>query len=371
MIRRGPSIHATGNRLIPVDVGRHRLLLKWLPDRGEARRERAGNRALRGSFPVADLLAAMPMPIGHLHVYRRVGSDAEDEGLLLDLLNWAEEPGPRGERARSDLDRFLDLSLAVPRGGMLATARRAPAGRLVRKLFWARAEPGGRLSSLYDGRTLHLLDDRSLPADALAEMEVTVDGRPVRLDFTGLLRRLRGHFAGEGEWWAAVLHGDPTEVNLGVPYVEFDYDTAGLNALAGNWAVFLCGILRLGGAVAPRMAPRNYGRHPLTFARVALNEPAAAVTREGGRVHLALERRCAPARLHAARRYVGEVIRPVAAALGIDVQAELPPFVAMRAAGVFDLQALPQAMRIDAVVHLADVLEGPDVFAAFGLPGLS
>lgn len=370
MIRLAQPLHATRNVILPVDLLGHRLIAKWVRDAHEARGERRGYAALKALYPVPRLHLALRLPRSAVHVYARHGADEVNSGLLVDLITRAAAPG---DPNWGELDRYLDGYLRWQRCAMLATARPMHVAELVTKLFWDRAAPGGRIATTYPpGQPIFLTDDLSIALDDLSSHVVFLNGTPVVAPWSTLLKDLVGRLDRRRMHWAALCHGDPTELNLGVPYVEYDHDTGGWNALAGVWAVFLAGVLRLGGAAVPLMAPGAFMHRPHVLAKVQDNLPAVQVSASHGTVHIVVRRRCAPARVHVARRYLSEVVQPVASAIGwslAEVSEELRIFLGMRAAGVFDLRALPQELRIDTVVHLAQLLSGSPLWNCLGIEG--
>lgn len=353
MIRVWRPYRSTRNWLFPINVGRRRYLIKWVADRVEADAAMTGHALLHDArFPVTGLLAAVRAPIGAFHVFERVeGADGRCMvfGDLLDAVDLGESP-------IEVLDAFLDEYFAVQRAAIVHAATRVPLGSVTSKLFADRARTGGRLDTYYGSAAPAVLNDGSLSMDRLAASDVYVNGSPLPIRWNTHIRDLRRFFKQETHTWAAVLPGDPTEDNIGVPYVEFDYDTAGLNALPAVWAVFLSGLLWLGGGVVPSVV--NTERRPNSQRLLARNLPDYDIRTFGGAVYINLVRRCAPARLHTAHRFVRELVTPISELLGFaeSVEQSLRPFVAMRAIGVFDLRQLPESLRVDALVRFAQAM---------------
>jgi hypothetical protein len=172
------------------------------------------------------------------------------------------------------------------------------------------------------------------PAD-LARTTVVVNGRSHAVDFAKLITWLRGYFTGLAPVWAAVTQGDPTDLNIGWSQaggpVWFDYDTGGFNALPGEFACFLL-YQRLHGAwLTPRYNGPAFRDHLVVLCPAVLAQPTVVTTY--GRMSLLIDYQHVPslARQHVMRRYLDEVVCPVAAHLGVVNRMDwLRPYLAMR-----------------------------------------
>lgn len=358
MIRRpllsiGRPRRFTRNILVPLHLAGRPLLAKYTRSPAEARAEIRGHRALSPHYRVPALHAHLRVPGGHLLLYERL-QGGTDAGLFLDLLNTV-HPAP-------ELTRYLNDLTAHYRRTILATARRASPGHLVGKLYWDRAAPGGRLDHYYAARDLTLTDGATtIPAADLAHYTLTVNGRPRRLDWSATLTRLRTHFSASTPEWAAITQGDPTDVNLAHPLAWLDFDTGGLNSVAGEFANFLWYTTALGGWLVPTYNPAAFTDHPATFTHLPANTPTlhlAHIDTATRTIRLAYAPRLTAPRRLAATTYWHQLLLPVAARLwpGQNLAAVLRPYLAMRILAVYNLADLAPPHRLLLLARLTEVL---------------
>jgi hypothetical protein len=350
----GPARRFTRNVLLPVTVAGHPLVIKYTRDPAEAHAEIRGHRTLAPHYPLPDLHAHLRIPGGRLLVYERLPG-GRDHGLFLDLLN---RPGPTD----SELQDYMGDMTAFYRKAIAATARRVHPSDVVRKLYWDRAQPGGRLDAYYQGRDFLL--HHPVPVSQLHRHTVIVNNRELHLDWNRILDNLREHFAADEPVWAALTQGDPTDVNLAHPLAWLDYDTAGMNSLLGEFANFLWYTTALGGWLAPTYNPDAFADHPATNIQVTANRPKlhwAAVDTRTHTIHIDYSSTPAPARQAAAARSWQNLVEPTAADLwpGEDLGELLRPYLAMRILAVYNLAHLSSHDRITALARLAEVID-PD-----------
>lgn len=349
----GPVRRATRNLILTVDWRGRPLLIKYTRDRAEARQEIRGHARLLGHYRVPALHAHLRVPGGYLLAYDRLPGD-RDRGLLLDLLN-TDEPSV-------ELLRYMHDLTAAYRSVILETAREVPPALVVRKLYWDRATPGGRLDTYYAGVDFPVADGIiDLPVSRLAEYVFVVNDQPLEFGWMAALRRLRGHFGREEPVWAALTQGDPTDVNLAHPLAWLDYDTAGLNSVLGEFANFLWYATALGGWLVPTYNPTAFTDHPATFARTDLNRPRllrARVNDTARTIHVDYTPAVSAPRRAAASAYWYQLVRPIADKLwpDEDVAALIRPYVAMRILAVYNLADLLPTDRLLVLVRLAQAM---------------
>ncbi|KWW98646.1 hypothetical protein LI90_273 [Carbonactinospora thermoautotrophica] len=355
----------TANWVTALDVARRPFLLKYTRDAAEAWEEARGHTAIRDHYRVPARYASVPLPRGRLTLLERVGASGRDEGLLLDLLNAADDTDPEiAQPAQRTLAEYLRQMTGVYRRVMLATARQTPPAQLVRKLYWDRAAPGGRLDQYYAGRDFLVADGLvDVPVSRFHEYQLTINGEAYRLDWDAFRHELRALFARDEPVWSAITQGDPTDVNLAVPLAWLDLDTGGRNALAGEFANFLWYMAFLGGYLVPRHNPAAFIDHPCTFARIPDNAPELRVLdvdhrRRSMIADLAL--RPAHARRYAIATYWREVVEPVSAELGFTdrIDQMIRPYLAMRIIAVHNLADLEPRDRLVLLLGLVLCMSG-------------
>ncbi|MGW2179335.1 hypothetical protein ACWCXX_14810 [Streptomyces sp. NPDC001732] len=353
LLRLGPVRRFTRNLLCPVDLLGRPLLLKYTRDPAEAREEIRGHTRLARHYRVPALHTHLRVPGGHLLAYERLPSGT-DQGLLLDLLN-ADEPS-------SDLHTYMDRLTAAYREAILATASPAEPAHIVRKLYWDRAAPGGRLDTYYAGKDFLIADGLiDVPVSRLDTYTLSINGRQHHLDWAATLRWLRAHFAKAESVWAALTQGDPTDVNLAHPLAWFDYDTAGINSISGEFANFLWYASALGGWLVPTYNPTAFADHPATFAHVPANIPEirrVAIDQITSTIHIDYTPRVSTPRRAAVTAYWNQLVRPVADRLwpGADLANLLRPYLAMRILGVYNLADLAPEDRLILLARLAEAM---------------
>jgi hypothetical protein len=289
-----------------------------------------------------------------------------NRGLLLDEIVDAEQTG---ESRR--LDACLSDVLGHYHRVMNATVRRARVSETIGKLYGDRVATGGRLDRYYlADQPWHLGHGRDVRPSRLADLTTIVNGRELTVDFADTMNRIRQWFAPPTTVWAAVTQGDPTDLNIGWSPtggpIWFDYDTGGLNALAGEFACFLM-YQRLHGAwLTPRHNPHAFRDHPAALAHTT--RPQAAVHIGLSRTALAIDHQHAAssARQHVMRRYLDMIIRPLTRQLDVpDVMAWLRPYLVMRVLGVYGLGTLaPDEVGVSLAL-LAEALDPATTLPAF------
>ncbi|MEW2576083.1 hypothetical protein [Streptomyces syringium] len=355
-LRLGPIQRFTRNLLCPVDVLGRPLLVKYNRYPAEAREEIRGHARLARHYRVPALHAHLRVPGGHLLAYERLPGGT-NQGLLLDLLN-ADDPS-------GALHTYMDQLAAAYREVILATAWPTDPAHVVRKLYWGRAAPGGRLDTYYAGTDFPVADGLvDVPVSRLNAYTLRVNGRRHHLDWAATLRWLRAHFATAEPVWAALTQGDPTDVNLACPLAWFDYDTAGMNSIPGEFANFLWYVSALGGWLVPTYNPTAFTDHPATFANVPANTPIlrrADVDCTTSTIHIDYTPRLSTPRRAAVTAYWTQLVRPVADRLwpGADLANLLRPYLAMRILGVYNLAELAPKDRLVLLARLAEAMS-PD-----------
>lgn len=361
---------STANHTWYVDLAGNPLFVKANPNPAEAVAERNGHTRLRPHYPVPALRGTRRIGRWTLLAYDRWPHLGANHGLQLDIIATAELSGNR-----RNLDGCLTDLIDHYRAVIDHTVRYATATETVAKLYADRAAPGGRLDHYYGTDALwHIgTDPVVLRPSELAAVPLVVNEREHLLDLNEVITRLRAQLRGMTRVWAAITQGDPTDLNIGwTPAggaVWFDYDTAGLNALAGEIACFLI-YQRLHGAwLTPRYNRAAFRDHPAALRPSVLDKPFVH-TRKAGR-HLVIEYQHTPSatRRHILRRYLGELVEPLAHALGVvDVMHWLRSYLLMRLLAVFNLSALDPR---DTALSLALVTEAmhPDAtFAGIARP---
>ena len=331
----------TDNHTWHVDVAGHGLFVKINPYPREAVAEQAGHARLRAHYTVPALRFAAHRRRRSVLVYDRWPHLGHDHGLLLDAVTHAERHGEMAE-----LDAASDAIIDRYRAVIDDTLTRVPERDTVGKLYRDRAAPGGRLDTYYAwDQPWRLGPGIAVRPSALARMTLHVNDRPTVVDVGAVVTELRAHFDARTPVWAALTQGDPTDVNLGWTRdggpVWFDFDTAGANALAGEFACFLL-YQRLHGAwLTPLEKRAAFRDHPSALHPDVLARPHVTTRYVGDDLHIGYRHRAGPARRHLMHRYLADLVEPIAHRLGIDdVTHWLRPYVLLRLLAVFDLTTL-------------------------------
>lgn len=331
----------TDNHTWQVDLTGHHLFVKINPNPREAVAEQSGHARLRAHYPVPALRFAAHARRRSVLVYDRWPHLGQDHGLLLDTITRAERRGDTAE-----LDAAADAIIDRYRAVIVDTLRRVPERDTVGKLYRDRAAPGGRLDTYYArDRPWRLGPGIAIRPSTLARTTLHVNDRPTVVDLARVTTALRAHFGERTPVWAALTQGDPTDLNLGWTRdggpVWFDYDTAGTNSLAGEFACFLV-YQRLHGAwLTPHENPAAFRDHPSALHPDMLARPHVTTTRAGSDLRISYRHRPGPARRHLMHRYLTDLVEPLAHRLGIDdVTRWLRPYVLLRLVAVFNLTTL-------------------------------
>lgn len=332
----------TANHTWHLDCAGRHFFIKANPSHIEALAERNGHTHISAFYPVPRLRGACRVGRWTILAYDRWPHLDVDSGLLLDEITHADLTGDTRR-----LDACLTAVFAHYQQVIARTLHRTTNGETTGKLYAARAAPNGRLDRYYQADTPWpiLLNGRWLRPTDLAALRLVVNGQERGFDFTDLMIRLRFHFARHRPVWAAITQGDPTDINIGWSPargpVWFDYDTGGVNALPGEFACFLL-YQRLHGAwLTPQYNRAAFRDHPSALVPAIRAEPHVQI--EHDRSSLVIRYRHVPsaARHHVLRRYLDEIIHPLADHLRIDDPMDwLRPYLVMRLLAVYNLAEL-------------------------------
>ncbi|MBV2366222.1 hypothetical protein ACFPZ0_00525 [Streptomonospora nanhaiensis] len=360
MLRISNHRRFTANHTWHLDYRNERWFVKANPHRDEARAERTGHARLRTYYPVPNLRGTSRIGRWTILFYERWHHLATDYGLLLDEITHADRTGNRWR-----LDICLTEILTLYRRTIDRTLKYVTNAETISKLYGDRARTGGRVDCYYrpdapwsvmnEGR-------RGLRPSQWAQTQFAVNGCTYQMDFDALLTWLRAHFAPHKPVWAAVTQGDPTDVNIGWSSeggpVWFDYDTGGLNGLPGEFACFLIYQRLHGSWLTPHQAPAAFRDHPAALARASLAKPAVRIHHHGSELVIHYRHSPSPARRHVLRRYLSEIVLPLARVLGIDdLMTWLRPYLVMRLLAVYNLAELNPRETALSVALLAETLD--------------
>lgn len=359
MVRISNHRRFTANHTWHVDWAGHQLFVKANPHHAEARAECAGHARVCPFYPVPRLRSARRVARWTVLVYDRWSHLGSDGGLLLDEITHADLTRDTRRLDACLTDVFSHYQRVIGR-----TLQRTTNSETISKLYGDRAADDGRLDRYYraDAPWPVLTGRRRIRPSDLAGLRLVVNGHERTVDFADLMTRLRVHFARQNPVWAAVTQGDPTDVNVGWSPergpVWFDYDTGGLNALPGEFACFLL-YQRLHGAwLTPHYNGAAFHDHPSALATASLAEPVVHVQHNGSSLAIDYQHTPSPARVRVLRRYLGELVNPIAGYLGIDdLMAWLRPYLVMRLLAVYNLADLEPG---DAALSLALLAQALD-----------
>lgn len=353
----------TANHTWHVDWAGETLFVKANPHHDEAHAECAGHARIREFYPVPRLRRTRRVGPWTVIVYDRWQHLGRDRGLLLDEITRADLTGDTRR-----LDVCLNALLGHYTRVIGQTLRHTNHGDTIGKIYGGRAAPHGRLDQYYRTNApwpITAYGAAVRPSD-LAGLRLVVNGQEHAVDVADLTRRLRAQFVGEAPVWAALTQGDPTDLNLGwspeCGPVWFDYDTGGLNALPGEFACFLL-YQRLHGAwLTPLHHQGAFLDHPSALDPASLVEPRVHVEYRGSTLVINYRHAPSPTRQYVMRRYLDEVVRPIARELGIaDLMTWLRPYLVMRLLAVYDLSELEPR---DVALSLALLAQVTDPAAA-------
>lgn len=334
------------NTVRTVDLLFRKYLVKRMPNHAEAHAEQKGRASIDPFFALPRLYGRFRLPGASYLIYERWGAESGPR-LFLDLLN----EGDGGAIAE-----YMAELTAAYRQAIRDTASLASPSLLVGKLYQDRAAPGGRLDSYYAGRSFEV---GGIPVDELASFELIINGRPRRLDWHAVLSGLAAWSRDEAPEWSAFTQGDPTDVNLGVPFTVFDYDTAGRNSVVGEFANFSWYTGFLGGYLVPKLNPEAFRSSPEAFEMTPLNAPILRglhADRSGRQLFVDLTWKPAVARQAANQAYWSDLVSPVWKQLAgsEDISRAMKPYLALRIIGVFNIAELDQLDMLAMFACLAE-----------------
>lgn len=346
----------TNNIVCRYRCGKDDFFCKIVHDARDARAEIDGYDAIRDFYTV---------PLRHsvstgrenstIFCYDYVSTVGRDSGLLADLIVQA-SVGPIGK-----LDNYVSEMTAVYRRVMLETGRRLPKVRVRTKLFEDRLLPNGRIDHYYGdlANCVVPVGGEALMVTRSSEMAFVINGTWHTFQWSRLLFDLRQYFTENHECTAAITQGDPTELNLGVPLMWFDFDNSGYNAILGEWATFLWYVYILGGYIVPKYAPGLFRDHPCVLPFLERRAPRLTSARRGASMLLDYEMDIGPARRILLSRYQKDVIEPVSRTLNMGRwENDLRFYLALRIIGVYDIFSFQPADCWFMLAKLAQCMNG-------------
>jgi hypothetical protein len=238
------------------------------------------------------------------------------------------------------LEAYAEELTSAYRRVILSTGRKLPKQRVRTKLFEDRVKPLGRIDEYYGeavacsiptgGEVVDVKDSHGI---ALA-----INGVSHTFHWQRVLHDLRQYFLGTEECTAAVTQGDPTELNLGVPLMWFDFDNAGYNSVLGEWANFLWYVYILGGYAVPKYAPRLFRDHPCVLPLVQSRAPRLKTGRHGGAIFIDYAVDVGHPRRVLLSRYLKLLIEPVSKVFDMEQwESDIRYYLALRIIGVYDI----------------------------------
>lgn len=358
----------TANHTWHVDWAGQQFFVKANPHHDEARTECAGHARLRPFYPVPRLRGAWSITRWTLLAYDRWPHLGTDTGLLLDEITHADLTADTRR-----LDACLSAVIGHYQQVIAHTLCRTTNAETIGKLYGERTAPDGRLDRYYRADAPWRItagDGRKLQPSHLAATRLVVNGREHALDFASLLTWLRVHFARHNPVWAALTQGDPTDVNIGwspdAGPVWFDYDTGGLNALPGEIACFLLYQRLHGTWLTPHYNPAAFRDHPTVLALASLAAPTVHVGYDGTSLVIDHEHVPSSARRHVLRRYLSEMVYPLASHLGIDdLMGWLRPYLVMRLLAVYHFGDFEPCDAALSLALLAEALDPATTLSSF------
>ncbi|MGW3386924.1 hypothetical protein [Streptomyces cinereoruber] len=245
---------------------------KPVATREQAEAEMKGWARLASRIAVPALHGQIALPNGRQFlVYEDVFATGRCELLMGDVIALAD----RDPAVRPRLDRLVDGVCADLRAAAEETGKHVPLAECVPDLYLDRIRPGGRLDRWYLRRDLPLVlphTDTTLTLRELAGFTLTANGRPLTVNITDTIDRLRRTLAPDRRLLAGLTQGDPTEPNIADPLCWLDFEFAGRNTIAGEAANLLWYLMALGGWLVPRYQPDVYAR-TLRLAMPPLSHP--------------------------------------------------------------------------------------------------
>jgi hypothetical protein len=210
----------------------------------------------------------------------------------------------------------------------------------------------------------------SLALSELKDWRILANGCELQLDWDDLMLKLRQWAATPNHVWSALTQGDPTDMNIAVPLGWYDYSTAGLNALAGEFANFCWYQAFQGGYMVPRYNPAAYRDHPSVLQSVKFNAPRIVRWELNAPTKTLIfdyEQNLAASRRAALDTYWHHVIIPVASAFSFfrDLSAIIKPYLALRIVGVFNLTELEPKDTAYSLTKLAECISAKFSFRQF------
>jgi hypothetical protein len=253
---------------------------------------------------------------------------------MLDVLN-------RG--ISDELTSYTDKLLSTYRKLFLTCGNLVKRSQTNGTLYEDRLEAKGQIFRYYPSDTSIPLPDGSvIKLTDLQHYRIIANDNEFSLDWEKLLSELQEWASRDDCVLSAPSQGDPTEVNIADPLAWFDYETAGLNAILGEFACFLWYVYAQGGYLVPLYNAAAVYEHPKTYQLLHYNLPdLRRFTHDAANkiIRFDIIYKPTPARTYMLERYFSEVILPTAAEFRMldQIGETIRPYLILRLIGTFNI----------------------------------
>ncbi|TSC73233.1 MAG: hypothetical protein G01um101470_214 [Parcubacteria group bacterium Gr01-1014_70] len=171
-----------------------------------------------------------------------------------------------------------------------------------------------------------------------------INGYKTRLDSGQITDGIVGFFKNKTKKWCIASQCDPTDLNIGIKPIVFDYLVGGLNPLMAEFATFFWQNLLQGNYLSPIYYPRVFREHDKVFKQID------KISYENGDITHELSTK----RVNFICDYIDLVLKPVL--IGVhypDWYNDFKNFLAVRILGVTDLNIMTEKDRNISLAYLS------------------
>lgn len=165
-----------------------------------------------------------------------------------------------------------------------------------------------------------------------------------KLDFGGITDSITDFFKHRTKKWCVASQCDPTDLNIGLKPIVFDYLVGGLNPLMAEFAIFFWQNLIQGGYLSPRYYPEVFREHNEILHRLdMISSVGRTITHE-----------ISEARVHFISNYIDVILQPILSNINYsDWYYDFKNFLALRILGVTNLNKMTEQDKNISLAYLS------------------
>jgi len=303
--------------------------IKLNPIIKESKKDFYGYNILKHYFKLPKRIIFFKLSFITISVYEYWGATDHNEGLLVDIIS-----GDNKEKIQDFMNEMTKQLNSV----FLKTYKVVPSLQVEKKLFYNRVlKKNSRLKYFYKMSK----NDTFIN---LEQQEFIINNVKYKLEFLKIIDYLIYYYSSTQFVDSVISQGDLTDVNIGIPFTFFDYDTAGRNSLFGEFSTFLIYTAYFGGYLIPKYKESIFKYHTNVIDKLKVCSPQITYYKTSENVVIIKEKNSISVnRKLVIKKFINNTIKPLCANLEIDnIEGKLNPYILIRLLTIFNIFKLEQ-----------------------------